>query len=65
MSPSDIEEVAYADPFRPFRGTLSSGDQHVVPNRNRVMISGLSLVIGLNGDPRGEERHPTQARINP
>jgi hypothetical protein len=52
MSTSDLEEIVYADPFRAFRVKLSSGDQYVVPNRNRVMISGPSLVIGLNDDPK-------------
>jgi hypothetical protein len=33
-----------------FRIRRSSGDHFVVPNRGRVMISGLSLVIGLNDD---------------
>ena len=52
MSTTEIQEIVYADPFRPFRVTLSSGDQFVVPNRDRVMLSGLSLVIGLNDDPK-------------
>lgn len=65
MSTTEIEEIVYADPFRPFRFTLSSGDQYVVPNRDRVMISGLSLVIGFERRPDGQERHPAQARLDP
>lgn len=52
MSPTEIEEIVYADPFRPFRVMLSSGDQFVIPSRDRVIISGLSLVIGPNEDPK-------------
>jgi hypothetical protein len=51
MSTTEIEEIVFADPFRPFRVTMSSGDEFIIPNRHRVMISGLSLVIGLNEDP--------------
>ena len=52
MSPSDLEEILFEDPFRPFRVTLSSGDQYVVNNRQRAMISGMALVVGLNDDPQ-------------
>ena len=51
MSPSELEEILYQEPFRPFRVTLASGDQFDVNNRLRAMISGLSLVVGLNDDP--------------
>ena len=51
MSPSELEEILYEEPFRPFRVTLASGDQFVVNNNRRVLISGLSLVVGLNDDP--------------
>jgi len=52
MSPSEIEEILYEEPFRPFRVTLASGDQYVINNRQRTIISGLSLVVGLNDDPK-------------
>ncbi len=51
MSPSDLEEILYEEPFRPFRVTLSSGDQYVVNNSKRAMIAGPSLVVGLHADP--------------
>lgn len=47
MSPTDLEEILYEEPFRPFSVTLASGDQYVVNNRQRALISGLSLVVGL------------------
>ncbi len=56
MSPSDLEEILYEEPFRPFRVTLSSGDQYVVNNSKRAMISGLSLVVGLHDDPASRVR---------
>jgi hypothetical protein len=52
MSPADVEEILYEEPFRAFRVTLASGDQYVVNNRQRALISGLSLVVGLNDDPK-------------
>ena len=51
MSPSDLEEILYEEPFRPFRVTMASGDEYVVNNSKRAIISGLSLVVGLNDDP--------------
>jgi hypothetical protein len=51
MSPSEIEELIEDEPFRPFRVTVTSGDQFVINNRHRVFISGLSLVAGLSDDP--------------
>ena len=51
MSPSEIEEILHEDPFHPFRVTLASGDQYVVNNRQRAMVSGLSLAVGLSDDP--------------
>jgi len=50
MSPTDLEEILYEEPFRPFRVTMASGDQYVVNNQRRAMISGLSMVVGLNDD---------------
>jgi len=52
MSTTEIEEIVFAEPFRPIRLTMSSGDEFIIPNRHRVMISGLSLVLGLNDDPK-------------
>lgn len=50
MSLTDLEEILFEEPFRPFRVTLASGDQYVINNAKRAMISGLSLVVGLNDD---------------
>jgi hypothetical protein len=52
MSPTDLEEILYEEPFRPFSVTLASGDRYLVNNRQRALISGLSLVVGLNDDPK-------------
>jgi hypothetical protein len=51
MSPSELEEILYEEPFRPFRVTMASGDQYLVNNPKRALISGLSIVVGLNDDP--------------
>lgn len=61
MSPSDLEEILYEEPFKPFRVTLASGDRYVIDNRLRAMISGLSLVLGLNDDPAA--RTGTQLKL--
>ena len=51
MSPTEIEEILYEEPFRPFRVTMASGDQYVVNNPRRAILNGLSLVVGLHDDP--------------
>lgn len=51
MSPTEIEEILFEEPFRPFRVTMASGDTYIVNNPRRAMINGLSLVIGLHDDP--------------
>ena len=51
MSPNDLEEILYEEPFRPFRVTLASGDRYVVNNPRRAIMTGLSLVVGLHDDP--------------
>jgi hypothetical protein len=61
MSPSELEEILFEEPFKPFRVTLASGDQYVVNNRLRALISGLSLVVGLNDDPAA--RTGTQLKL--
>lgn len=61
MSPSEPEEILYEEPFQPIRVTLASGDQFVVDNRLRAMISGLSLVVGLKDDPAA--RTGTQLKL--
>ncbi len=48
MSPSEIEELLAMDPFKPFRLTLSSGDQITVDADDRPFVAGAALV--LRGD---------------
>jgi hypothetical protein len=50
MSPTDLEEILNEEPFRPFRITMSSGDQYLVNNNRRAVLSGLCLVLALNDD---------------
>jgi len=52
MKVNDLETMLFTDPFRPFRITISSGDAYVVNNRQRAMVAGPSLVLGLNKNPR-------------
>jgi hypothetical protein len=61
MSPSDLEEILYEEPFKSFRVTLAGGDQYLVNNPKRAMITGLSLVVGLNDDP--DARLGTQLKL--
>jgi hypothetical protein len=51
MSPTDLEEKLYQDPFVPFRLTLASGDQVVIDNPRHVLISNLSLHYLLADEP--------------
>jgi hypothetical protein len=52
MSPTDLETMIFDEPFRPFRVTLSGGDQYDVNNVDRVMLVGLVMAVGLNDDPQ-------------
>jgi hypothetical protein len=49
MSPSELEELLYREPFQPLRLTLSSGDQIVVREEDKPMVSNLALI--LRGTP--------------
>jgi len=51
MSPSDLEEQIYQEPFVPLRLTLASGDQVVLDNPHRVLMTGLALHYLLSDDP--------------
>jgi hypothetical protein len=51
MSPSDLEEQIYQDPFVPLRLTLASGDQVILDNPKRVMMTGLALYYLLADNP--------------
>lgn len=51
MSPSELEEELFKEPFRPFRITVASGDQVVIDNPRRALISGLSMYYGMAEDP--------------
>ena len=51
MSPSEIEEYLFQEPFTPLRLTLASGDQVIVNNNRRAVIAGLSLIYGMADDP--------------
>jgi hypothetical protein len=51
MSPSDLEETIYGEPFVPVRLTLASGDQVIIDNPRRAVISGLTLAYSLADDP--------------
>jgi hypothetical protein len=51
MSPGELEELLYEEPFKLFRVTLASGDRYMVNIPRRAIISGLSSAVGLNDDP--------------
>jgi hypothetical protein len=51
MSPSGLEEQIYREPFLPLRLTLASGDQVILDNPRRVMMTGLELYYLLADDP--------------
>ena len=51
MSPTDLEEHLFSDPFVPQRLTLASGDQVIVDNPQRALIAGPALYYGTSDDP--------------
>ena len=61
MSPTDLEEFLFEEPFQPLRLTLASGDQVSINSNRRVLIAGLALHYGLSDDP--DSRIGKRARI--
>jgi len=61
MGPTDLEEILYREPFVPLRVTVASGDQVIVDNPHRAMISGFSLYYGIADNP--ESRIGNRVRI--
>jgi hypothetical protein len=51
MSPTELGEHLFQEPFVPLRVTLAGGDQVVIDNRNRAVISGLTLFYSFADDP--------------
>jgi hypothetical protein len=45
MSPSEVDELLYAEPFQPLRVTLASGDQIVIRREHRAFTQGLCIVL--------------------
>lgn len=52
MSPSEAEEYILSEPIRPVRLTLASGDQVIVREEDRPIVSGLALVLRGSGAAR-------------
>jgi hypothetical protein len=50
MSPTDLEEFIYRDPFLPLRLTLASGDQVIIEDPKRVLLTGLALHYMVTDD---------------
>ena len=51
MSPSELEEQIYQDPFIPLRLTLASGDQIIIEDSRRVLMVGLAIYYSITDDP--------------
>jgi hypothetical protein len=49
MSPSEVEDLIYRDPFKPLVFIMASGDRVVMRTREGVSIDGLSIVINKGG----------------
>jgi len=64
MTDSQIEQLAYGDPFQPFRVILSNGEQITVSNPRKALLSGGQLaLVGLTERPNGSGKQGF--RINP
>jgi hypothetical protein len=51
MSPTDLEERIYREPFVPLRLTLASGDQVVIESSQRVLMDGRAIYYLISDDP--------------
>lgn len=54
MTNSQIEKLAYRDPFRPFRLILKDGERITVSNPRKTLVSGDQVaLVGLTERPNG------------
>ena len=57
MTTTQIEKIAYRDPFQPFRLTLKDGEQITVSKPRKALISGDQVaLVGLTERPNGTGR---------
>jgi hypothetical protein len=52
MNSQQLKQIAYSNPFRPYRVTLKSGEQIDVQRRFRTTISDPLAVFGYDDDPQ-------------
>lgn len=52
MTPSELAEIFEQSPDQPFKLTLASGDEVVVPSPRRTIVSSLALHVGITDNPR-------------
>ena len=54
MTDSQIEKLAYSEPFQPFRLVLQDGEQIIVSKPRKALLSGGQLaLVGLTERPNG------------
>lgn len=61
MSPTDLIEILEDHPGERLRVVMASGDQVIIENPLRAVVSGMSLYIQMYDD--SSERMSAQARI--
>jgi hypothetical protein len=54
VTDSQIEKLAYSEPFQPFRLVLQDGEQIIVSKPRKALLSGGQLaLVGLTERPNG------------
>jgi len=61
MSPSALADLFEQNPTTPFRITMASGDEIIVPEPRLTMITEIQLIIGIRTTPN--ERVPQRTRF--
>jgi hypothetical protein len=54
MRPEDVLELLRARPFKPFKISLSDGQQYEVRHPDNAIVSRSTLLVGIPG-PRGPD----------
>jgi len=65
MKSDELRQIAYRDPFQPYRVTLKSGEQLQIERKYRTTVSDVMVVFGVDEDPEtGQARKMRIVNIN-
>lgn len=51
MNGDDVRQIAYREPFKPFRVTLLNGEQIEIKRKLRTTVGWDRVILGVDEDP--------------